>query len=128
VCIARQLIDARTHLWADRFDGVLADIFDLQDIAARSVVGAIAVIGDRPARRAIGLTSPEPKLLAIVSRDGVRVGSVGPQRRGDTTATRCGNALLGMCAGSPAQRAICHAHVVGIDGDLRLVTMNTPAC
>jgi tetratricopeptide (TPR) repeat protein len=43
VRIAGQLIDASTgaHLWADRFDGVLADIFDLQDTMARSVVGAI---------------------------------------------------------------------------------------
>jgi adenylate cyclase len=43
VRIAGQLIDASTgaHLWADRFDGVLADIFDLQDTVARSVVGAI---------------------------------------------------------------------------------------
>src|SRR6185295_19826822 len=43
VRIAGQLIDATSgaHLWADRFDGVLADIFDLQDTVARSVVGAI---------------------------------------------------------------------------------------
>jgi hypothetical protein len=43
VRIAGQLIDASSgaHLWADRFDGVLADIFDLQDTMARSVVGAI---------------------------------------------------------------------------------------
>ena len=39
-----QLIDATTgmHLWADRFDGSLDDIFDLQDRVAASVVGAIA--------------------------------------------------------------------------------------
>ena len=30
------------HLWADRFDGSLDDIFDLQDRVAASVVGAIA--------------------------------------------------------------------------------------
>jgi adenylate cyclase len=43
VRIAGQLIDATTsaHLWAERFDGVLADIFDLQDAVARSVVVAI---------------------------------------------------------------------------------------
>jgi adenylate cyclase len=43
VRITGQLVDAGTgaHLWADRFDGVLADIFDLQDTVARSVVGAI---------------------------------------------------------------------------------------
>ena len=44
VRIAGQLIDASTgaHLWADRFDGELADIFDLQDQVTASVVGAIA--------------------------------------------------------------------------------------
>jgi TolB-like protein/class 3 adenylate cyclase/Tfp pilus assembly protein PilF len=44
VRISGQLIDAATgaHLWADRFDGALEDIFDLQDQVTSSVVGAIA--------------------------------------------------------------------------------------
>ena len=44
VRISGQLIDAATgsHLWADRFDGALDDIFDLQDQVTSSVVGAIA--------------------------------------------------------------------------------------
>jgi TolB-like protein/Tfp pilus assembly protein PilF len=44
VRITGQLIDAATgaHLWADRFDGGLEDVFDLQDRVAASVVGAIA--------------------------------------------------------------------------------------
>jgi adenylate cyclase len=44
VRITGQLIDAATgtHLWADRFDGALEDIFDLQDDVAARVVGAIA--------------------------------------------------------------------------------------
>ena len=44
VRITGQLIDATTgaHLWADRFDGSLDDIFELQDQVAASVVGAIA--------------------------------------------------------------------------------------
>jgi adenylate cyclase len=42
--ITGQLIDTSTggHLWADRFDGGLEDIFDLQDRVTSSVVGAIA--------------------------------------------------------------------------------------
>ena len=42
--IAGQLIDCATggHLWADRFDGGLENIFDLQDQVTASVVGAIA--------------------------------------------------------------------------------------
>jgi TolB-like protein len=44
VRITGQLIDTATgaHLWADRFDGGLEDVFDLQDQVTMSVVGAIA--------------------------------------------------------------------------------------
>jgi TolB-like protein len=43
VRITGQLIDAETgaHLWADRFDGSLEDVFDLQDKVASSVAGVI---------------------------------------------------------------------------------------
>jgi adenylate cyclase len=43
VRITGQLIDTATgaHLWADRFDGALDDIFEIQDRVASSVVGAI---------------------------------------------------------------------------------------
>src|SRR5215831_10017550 len=43
VRITGQLIDTTTgtHIWADRFDGALDDIFELQDHMASSVVGAI---------------------------------------------------------------------------------------
>ncbi|MGK7870380.1 winged helix-turn-helix domain-containing protein [Falsiroseomonas sp. E2-1-a20] len=43
VRIGCQLIEAETghNVWADRFDGNLADVFDLQDQIRRSVVGAI---------------------------------------------------------------------------------------
>jgi TolB-like protein/class 3 adenylate cyclase len=43
VRITAQLIEAQTgaHLWADRFDGSLEDVFDLQDQVASSVAGVI---------------------------------------------------------------------------------------
>ena len=43
VRITGQLIDTNTgaHLWADRFDGALDDIFELQDQVASAVVGVI---------------------------------------------------------------------------------------
>ena len=43
VRITAQLIDATsgTHLWADRFDGSLGDVFELQDKVAVSVAGVI---------------------------------------------------------------------------------------
>lgn len=44
VRITGQLIDAATglHLWADRFDSLLENIFDLQDRVTSSVIGAIS--------------------------------------------------------------------------------------
>jgi adenylate cyclase len=59
VRITGQLIDAitGTHLWADRFDGTLEDIFELQDKVALNVAGVIEPMvqaaeirrsGDRP--------------------------------------------------------------------------------
>lgn len=43
VRITGQLVDASTghHIWADRFDGNLDDLFDLQDEITTSVIGAI---------------------------------------------------------------------------------------
>jgi len=44
VRITGQLINAETanHIWADRYDSTLEDIFDLQDRVTTSVIGAIA--------------------------------------------------------------------------------------
>jgi len=44
VRVTAQLIDASTggHIWGDRFEGALADIFDLQDQITTRVIGAIA--------------------------------------------------------------------------------------
>jgi len=44
VRITGQLIEAETgtHIWADRFDGTLDDVFDLQDKVTTSVAAAIA--------------------------------------------------------------------------------------
>ena len=41
--IIAQLIDASTgnHIWSERYDGDLADIFDLQDRVTEAIVGAI---------------------------------------------------------------------------------------
>jgi TolB-like protein/class 3 adenylate cyclase len=44
VRVSSQLIEAATerHLWADRYDALLDDIFDLQDRITENIVGAIA--------------------------------------------------------------------------------------
>jgi TolB-like protein len=46
VRITGKLVDVATgvHLWADRFEGGLGDIFDLQDHVAESVAGAISPV------------------------------------------------------------------------------------
>ena len=70
VRITGQLIDTATgnHIWADRFDGALDDIFELQDQGASSVAGAI-----------------EPKLrqseIARAGRALSRFGPASPARR-----------------------------------------------
>jgi tetratricopeptide (TPR) repeat protein len=55
VRITGQLIEAASgaHLWADRFEGTLEDIFDLQDKVTVQVVGAITGIGGRLERAEI---------------------------------------------------------------------------
>lgn len=42
--INAQLIDARTgnHVWADRFDRQIADIFDIQDEITQAIIGAVS--------------------------------------------------------------------------------------
>jgi adenylate cyclase len=71
--ITAQLIDAQsgTHLWADRFDGALEDVFDLQDQVATSVAGVIepalqtAETARSAGRRIIDLTAYDLYLRAF---------------------------------------------------------------
>ena len=82
VRITAQLIDALTgtHLWADRFDGSLEDVFELQDKVAVSVAGVIerllqAAEARRSAERPTGdLTAYDLYLRAFApppDRDGL---------------------------------------------------------
>jgi TolB-like protein/class 3 adenylate cyclase len=68
VRITTQLIDASTgvHLWADRFDGSLEDIFNLQDQVTASVVGAIAEAGAGRDRACEAQTDPQPRCLRLL--------------------------------------------------------------
>jgi TolB-like protein/class 3 adenylate cyclase len=73
VRITAQLIDALSgaHLWADRFDGSLEDIFELQDKVASSVAGVIeptlqaAEMRRSAARPTIDLTAYDLYLRAL---------------------------------------------------------------
>ena len=77
VRITAQLLDATTgaHLWADRFDGTLEDIFGLQDNVAASVAGVIEpTLQTAEYRRSIqrptaDLTAYDLYLQARVSRE-----------------------------------------------------------
>ena len=81
-----QLIDALsgTHLWADRFDGLLEDIFDLQDKVASSVAGVIepAVQAAETARSAARRRTTLPPMTSIFGPTGCscRRQSTSPRR------------------------------------------------
>jgi adenylate cyclase len=53
VRINAQLIDATTsgHVWAERYDGSLADVFALQDRVTQKIVGALSINLTLPERR-----------------------------------------------------------------------------
>ena len=58
-----QLIDAETgnHLWAERFDKPLADLFDMQDEIVARLAGALNAAARRR-RGATRGTGPDPEL------------------------------------------------------------------
>ena len=56
VRITAQLIDSETgDLWADRFDGSLEDVFELQDQVTTSVVGMHLSLPGNRSRRSVEL-------------------------------------------------------------------------
>src|SRR5207244_7784558 len=75
VRITAQLIDAQSgaHLWADRFDGLIEDVFELQDKIATSVAGIIeptlqaAEMRRSAARPTIDLTAYDLYLRALAA-------------------------------------------------------------
>jgi TolB-like protein len=109
VRISGQLIDATTggHLWADRFEGDLGDIFALQDRMTESVVSAIApkmfqTEIDLAARRPNNLSAYDLCLRAQHLQSWTRGGSAESLRlasRALEIDPRCGFAatLVGKC-------------------------------
>ena len=65
--ITAQLIEAETgtHLWADRFDGALEDVFDLQDRITAAIVGTIEPIFAAPRSSALGASGPKASTPTI---------------------------------------------------------------
>ena len=71
VRIAAQLTEAKagTVMWSDRFDGELADIFDLQDTIARRIAGTLAAnIAQVESRRSLDQPKPNPNAFDLVLR------------------------------------------------------------
>jgi len=109
VRISGQLIDALsgTHLWSDRFDGSLEDVFELQDQVAVSVAGviepALQAGGDAPIRRAAdlrpqrlrSLSARACELLSDNKRAGSRCSVVVRAGDCDRSALRAGACLGG---------------------------------
>jgi TolB-like protein/class 3 adenylate cyclase len=119
VRITGQLIDAitGTHLWADRFDGSLEDVFELQDKVAISVAGVIepalqaAEMRRSAARPTIDLTAYDLYLRALaayfpITKEGL-VEALGLLERAIAIDPRYGPAL--------SLAAMCHRRLV-IDG------------
>ena len=83
VRIGAQLCEAETgrHVWAERFDGELADIFDLQDRITEAVTGAIepslrlAEVERARARPTESLTAYDLYLRALPQRYATREGN-----------------------------------------------------
>ena len=122
VRITGQLIDAESgkHIWADRFESSLEDIFALQDQMAHSVVGAITPKAGAGRNRA-GQAKADRKLERLRSL---------PTRNGwlarlEQDRSRCGAETLlsrdrarsDLCKATRAcRRLLSHAQVKRLDG------------
>ena len=120
VRITCQLIEAATggHVWADRFEGDLDDIFDLQDHITESVVGAIepslqrAEIARATAKPTESLDAYDLYLARLphyYARPGASIG------RGDHTAAPGAGDRSDICAGEGTLgERVCHARRTAI--------------
>jgi len=78
-----QLIDAQTgnHLWAERFDKPLADLFDMQDEIVARLAGTLnAQLVAAEARRAEGASQPDSMDLYFQGRAWLNKGSTAESR------------------------------------------------
>ena len=95
--INAQLIDGSTskHLWADRFDRDLTDIFEIQDEISKAIVDALKVTLLPAERKAIenrGTTNVEAYDLYLMARQQWISGTFGTVRREQSIARLCNEA------------------------------------
>jgi adenylate cyclase len=98
VRITAQLIDAATggHVWADRFDRDLTDIFAIQDEISKAIVAALRVKllpAEKKAIEARGTSSVEAYNLYLMARQQWTEGSLGDVRRQEAIVRMCKQAL-----------------------------------
>ncbi len=95
VRITAQLIDGATgnHIWAERYDRALADIFDLQDEISRAIVAALRVRllpEEKTAIEQRGTNNPEAYKYLLMARH-FRV--MGNERHEETIVRLCRKAV-----------------------------------
>ncbi|HEX3423376.1 MAG TPA: TIR domain-containing protein [Sphingomicrobium sp.] len=98
VRINAQLIDGATgkHLWADRFDRDLTDIFEIQDEISEAIVDALKVTLLPKEKKAIehrGTDSVEAYNLYLMARQQWMWGSYGNSRRDEAIVRFCTRAV-----------------------------------
>ena len=99
VRITAQLIDgaAGDHLWADRYDRDLTDIFAIQDEISKAIVAALRVKLLPEEKKAIetrGTSSVEAYNLYLMARQQLIDGSFGDPRRDETIVRICQQATV----------------------------------
>jgi adenylate cyclase len=99
VRITAQLIDgaAGDHLWAERFDRELTDIFAIQDEISKSIVAALRLKllpEEKKAIEARGTSSVEAYNLYLMARQQWISGSYGDIRRDETIVRICKQAVI----------------------------------
>jgi adenylate cyclase len=98
VRITAQLIDGRTggHVWADRFDRDLTDIFLIQDEISKAIVAALKLKLLPEEKKAIeqrGTQSPEAYNLYLLARQYWLTGNIGDLRREERVMRICSRAV-----------------------------------
>jgi adenylate cyclase len=98
VRITAQLIDSVTggHVWADRYDRDLTDIFAIQDEISKAIVAALRVKllpEEKKAIEARGTSNIEAYNLYLMARQHWITGSVGDIRRDESVVRICNQAL-----------------------------------
>ena len=98
VRITAQLIDGRSggHVWAERFDRDLTDIFTIQDEISKAIVAALKIKLLPQEKKAIeqrGTSNPEAYNLYLLARQYWITGNQGDCRREERVMRICSRAL-----------------------------------